>query len=173
MAARLRELSLHTDAIVGLQLANCVESVLTLLAVLRAGLIAMPLPLLWRQADMIAALRSVDAKALIVSSRIGAAAHFDFALQVAAEVFSIRHVCGFGAAPHAGVVPLDALFAVKAPGLMPSTIESERAAEPGPAAHVAVVTFDVTGEGLVAFARSHAVMVAGGLAVLLEGGLAQ
>ncbi len=49
IAGRLRRMGLHTDAIVGLQLANTVESVLTLLAVLRAGLIAMPLPLLWRR----------------------------------------------------------------------------------------------------------------------------
>ena len=40
-----------TDAIVGIQLPNTVESVLTLLGVLRAGMIAAPLPLLWRRAD--------------------------------------------------------------------------------------------------------------------------
>jgi non-ribosomal peptide synthetase component E (peptide arylation enzyme) len=176
MAARLRQLSLHTDAIVGLQIANCVESVLALLAVLRAGLIAMPLPLLWRQADMIAALRSVDAKALIVSGRIGETNHFDFTLQVAAEIFSIRHVCGFGSEPHDGVVLLDDLFATEAPRPAPApmpSIECERAADPGPAAHLAVVTFDVTAEGLVPFARNHSALVAGGLAVMLESRLAQ
>jgi non-ribosomal peptide synthetase component E (peptide arylation enzyme) len=176
MAARLRQLSLHTDAIVGLQIANCVESVLTLLAVLRAGLIAMPLPLLWRQADMIAALRSVDAKALIVSGRIGEANYFDFTLQVAAEIFSIRHVCGFGPDAYDGVVLLDDLFATEATGPaqapMPS-IESERAADPGAAAHLAVVTFDVTASGLIPVARSHAALVAGGLAIMLEARLAQ
>ena len=51
MARRLRQMGLNSDAIVGLQLANSVEGVLTLLAVLRAGLIAMPLPLLWRRAE--------------------------------------------------------------------------------------------------------------------------
>jgi len=172
MAARLRQLSLHTDAIVGLQIANCVQSVLAFLAVLRAGLIAMPLPLLWRQADMVAALRSVDAKAMIVSGRIGETDHFDFVLQVAAEVFSIRHVCGLGPEPRDGVVLLDDLFATDARDPMPS-IESERAAEPGPAAHLAVVTFDVTADGLVPVARSHAALVAGGLAIMLEGRLAQ
>ncbi len=44
---------------------NTVDSVLTLLGVLRAGLIAMPLPLLWRRADAVAALSRVGAKALI------------------------------------------------------------------------------------------------------------
>ena len=49
IAARLRALGLHTDAVVGVQLPNTVESVLTILGVLRAGMIAAPLPLLWRR----------------------------------------------------------------------------------------------------------------------------
>ena len=46
-----------TDAIVGIQLPNTVESVLALLGVLRAGMIAAPLPLLWRRIDAAAALK--------------------------------------------------------------------------------------------------------------------
>src|SRR5215470_9380007 len=42
IAVRLREMGLAGDAIVGLQIANTVESVLALLAVWRAGLIGMP-----------------------------------------------------------------------------------------------------------------------------------
>ena len=58
------------DAIVGLQLANTVECVLTLLAVLRAGMIAMPLPLLWRRADISQLRSAASAPArLIVSGR--------------------------------------------------------------------------------------------------------
>ena len=45
---------------------------LTLLAVLRAGMIAVPLPLLWRRADIASALSRVGASALIVSGRVGA-----------------------------------------------------------------------------------------------------
>ena len=52
IAGRLRRIGLRSDAIVGLQLANTRRSVLTFLAVLRAGMIAMPLPLLWRRADI-------------------------------------------------------------------------------------------------------------------------
>ena len=76
IAGRLRRIGLHTDAIVGLQLANTVESVLTLLGVLRAGLIAMPLPLLWRRAEAVAALSRVGASALIVSGRVGTSRSF-------------------------------------------------------------------------------------------------
>ena len=42
-----------------------------------------------------------------------------------------------------------------------------------PAAHVAVVTWDVAADGLVPVARNHAELIAGGLAALLEGGIAQ
>ena len=49
IAGRLRRLGLPTDAVVGLQLANTVESTLAVLGVLRAGMIAAPLPLLWRR----------------------------------------------------------------------------------------------------------------------------
>src|SRR5689334_16978855 len=51
IASRLRGLGLQTDAIVGIQLPNTVECVLTVLGVLRAGMIALPMPLLWRRAD--------------------------------------------------------------------------------------------------------------------------
>ena len=69
IAGRLRRLGLTTDAVVGLQLPNTVEAVLTFLGVLRAGLIAAPLPLLWRRADAIAALNRLGAKTIITSAR--------------------------------------------------------------------------------------------------------
>src|SRR4029453_4482271 len=47
IATRLTEFGLKTDSIVALQLPNTVESALTFLGVLRAGMIAAPLPLLW------------------------------------------------------------------------------------------------------------------------------
>ena len=85
-------------------------------------------------------------------------------MQVAAEVFSIRHVCSFGRNLPDGVIALDDLLQHAAPELPP---EIERSGNP--AAHVAVVTFDVTPDGLVAVARNHAELIAGGLATLLEG----
>jgi len=170
IAGRLRRIGLPTDAIVGIQIANTIESVLTLLGVLRAGLIAMPLPLLWRRAEMVAALSRLSAGALIVSGRIGAADHFTLAMEVAAESFPVRHVCGYGRAPPDGLIALDDLFWCETPDPIPS-LEEERAQAPGPAAHLAVVTWDVAADGLVPVARSHAELIAGGLSVALESGL--
>ena len=43
----------------------------TILGVMRAGMIAAPLPLLWRRADAVAALGRIGAKALITCGRVG------------------------------------------------------------------------------------------------------
>ena len=89
-------MGLPTDAIVGIQLPNTVENILTILGVMRAGMIAAPLPLLWRRADTSPRWRASARKALITCGRVGDFDHCQFAMRVAAEVFSIRYVCGFG-----------------------------------------------------------------------------
>jgi hypothetical protein len=172
IAGRLHRMGLRRDAIVGLQFANTVESVLVLLAVLRAGLIAMPLPLLWRRADAVAALNRVGAQALVVSGRVDEVDLFDLAMQVAAETFPIRFVAGFGRDPPDGVIALDDLYTIKT--LEPMLASDPQGADPiGAGAHLAVVTWDVWPDGLVPVARSHDELIAGGLAVQLEGGLEQ
>ena len=88
------------------------------------------------------------------------------AMQVAADVFPIRHVCSFGRNLPDGVIAFDDLLHDAAPESPP---EIER--DGNPAAHVALVTFDVTPDGLIAVARNHAELIAGGLAALLEGGI--
>lgn len=167
LAAKLRGLGLQTDTVVAMQLANTVDSVVALLGVLRAGMIAAPLPLLWREQDMVDALGRIGAKAIVTSARIGANAQTEIAMQVAAELFPIRYICGFGRDLPDGVMPLEDAF------VSLSTEFFQPSARPGHAAtHVAAVTFDVTGDGLVPIARSHSELITGGLAAFLEGGLA-
>ncbi len=168
LAAGLRGLGLQTDTVIAMQLANTVDSVIAFLGVLRAGMIAAPLPLLWREQEMVAALSLIGAKAIIASSRIGAHAQADIAMQVAAELFLIRYICGFGRDLPDGVASLDD-DTVSAP-----TEFFQPSARPGQAAaHVAAVTFDVTNDGLVPMARSQSELMAGGLAACLDGGVAQ
>ena len=161
LAARLREFGLPTDAVVAIQLPNTVESVIALLAVMRAGLIAAPLPLLWRHADAAAALSRVAARALIGCQRIGDVAHGDLAMHIAAETFTIRFLCGFGENLPDGVVALDDIFEGDHE---PPQVERQGT----PADHVAMLTFDITPDGIVPVARSHAELAAAGLAVHLE-----
>ena len=82
-------------------------------------------------------------------------------MHIAMETFTIRFVCGFGENMPDGVVPIDDIF--------------DRASSPpvierygDVADHVALVTFDITPEGIVPVARSHAELIAGGLAAHLE-----
>jgi hypothetical protein len=168
MAGRLRRIGLHTDDVVGLQMANTVDGVLTLLAVVRAGLIATPLPLLWRQADCVRALARVGAKALVVNARIGAADHCTLAMNVAADIFHMRQVCGFGRDLPDGVTPFDDLYDTTTPDPLPAI-----ARPVNPAGHVAAITWDVSPAGLVPVARSHFEFVAAGAAVTLESRIAQ
>jgi hypothetical protein len=156
IAGRLRRLGLATDSIVALQLPNTAESVLALLGVLRAGLIAAPLPLLWRRIDAAAALKRVGARAIMSSAQIGATDHCSLVRDIAAEVFPIRYVCSFGKNLPDGVIPLDDLMA--AAPLLDPPIPTGR--DGNPAAQAAVVTFEITAEGLMPVARNHIELIA-------------
>ncbi len=166
IAGRLRRLGLQTDAIVGIQLPNTVENVLTLLGVLRAGMIAAPMPLLWRRGDLVAALSRLGAKVLITCGRVGAVDHANLAIHAAADIFPIRYVCAFGGGLPDGVVPLDDLYATDNIDPLPP-MDREHAGNP--AAHLALITWDATTDSLVPVARNHVEIIAGGLSLLLEG----
>ena len=162
VAERFRRLGLQTDQIVGFQMANTVDAVVTLLGILRAGLIAMPLPLLWRQADCVDALNRVSARALVVSGRIGSVDHCTLAMQVAADVFSIGQVGAFGRNVPDGLVGLDDVYAA-------ATVDGTTITRAlNPAAHLALITWDTAPDGLMPVARSHFEVLAAGAAVTLE-----
>jgi hypothetical protein len=166
-AARLHALGLRTDAVVAIQLPNTIEGVIALMGVLRAGMIAALLPLLWRQQDIVDALRGTGAKAIVTCARAGQYAPAQAAMLAAVELFPIRHICGFGRELPDGVVPLDELYAQTSIDFVPGP------ARPGVAAdHVAVLTFDVTADAVVTLARSHAQLIGGALAPFLEADLA-
>jgi hypothetical protein len=168
IAGRLHRMGLAADSVVAIQLPNVVDNILMLLGVLRAGLIAAPLPLLWRRAETVAVLARLGAKALITCSRAGSFHHAQFALRIASEVFSIRYVCGFGDNLPDGVVPFDDLFAAEHVDPPPALDRQQNAA-----AHLAFITFDVDDSGIVPVARNHLETVAGGLGVALESRLNQ
>jgi non-ribosomal peptide synthetase component E (peptide arylation enzyme) len=117
------------------------------------------LPMLWRESEMVAALSTVGAKALLTTAHVGNADHATLATRVAAALFSIRHVCAFGRSLPDGVTALDDVFA-----------ESGRVSllaprEGNPAAHAAVVTFEPTQRGIQPVLRNHGQLIAGGLLV--------
>ncbi len=170
IAARLRDMGLPTDTVVGIHLPNTVDNCLAMLGVLRAGMTAAALPLLFRRSDAAAALARVGAKAIISCDRVGSFAQADCAMSVAADVFSIRYVCGFGEHLPDGVVSFGDLLPAEIP--VSALVEPDRKRS-NATAHIAVITFEFGEGGIVPVARSHAELLAGGLAVLLESGIAQ
>ena len=166
-AATLRGLGLHADTVVGLQLPNTVESVIAFLGVLRAGMIAAPLPLLWRQRDLVDALGRAGAKVIVTCGRVGDVRHTELAMQVAAELFPIRYVCAFGSDEADGVVPLDPIFQDQTAHASPAPHREQ------PGAHVAALTFETRADGLCLFARSHGQLIAAGSKFAAECALAR
>ena len=111
VAAKLRGLGLQTDSAVAMQLPNTVESIVAFLGVLRAGMIAAPMPLLWRQEEIVSALRQVRRQSHHrLLSRSARLIKSKLPCRAAVELFSIRHVCGFGPDLPDGIVPLDDVF---------------------------------------------------------------
>lgn len=161
LAARLSTLGLPPGAVVGVQMPNCALTVMTLLAIGRAGLTAALLPMLWRRTDMSEALGLCSPRAILVAGfgEDDDGAHH--ALEAAAEVFSVRHVCGFGAALADGISRLDDIFDEMADDL-PAT----------PSGTAATISFERMADRLCAVPRSDAQVIAGGLSVFLESGLA-
>lgn len=156
MAMRLRQIGLPTGTVVGLQMPNIVESVLSLLAITRAGMVPAPLPLLWRRADCVAALSHAGARAIVTCGQVGETDHAQLALEVAAELFPIRVVCGFGCGRVDGIVPFDDCLRSEGHPFLPSSTRIE-------SSPAAVITFEMTADGPVSVLRDHAQLLAGGM----------
>src|SRR5258708_3139471 len=146
LSAHFVESGLPTHSVIAIQLPNTVEFMLTVLAAHRGGLVVAPIPLLWRQAELVAALNRPSARAIVTASRIDGVVHADLAMNAAAEAFSIRHVCGFGGDLPEGMASLD-LALSREPGVGRSIIQDGRKA--------AIISFDVPPEGFRAVPRTH------------------
>ena len=164
LAAHFIEAGLPTLSVVAIQLPNTIEFMLTVLAAHRAGLVVALFPQLWRQAELVAALNRTSARAIVTMSRIDGVNHADFAMNAAAEVFSIRHVCGFGADLPEGMASLDQALARPSEASR-SIIQDGRKA--------AIISFDMTADGFRAVPRTHLGVIAGGLALSLESDVPQ
>ena len=164
LSAHFVESGLPSNSVIAVQLPNTVEFVLTVLAAHRAGLVIAVLPLLWRHAELTAALNRTAARAIVTMSKVDGVIYSDLAMHAAAEAFSIRHVCGFGTELPEGMASLDDVLA-RAPGTTRSVIQDGRKA--------ALISFDVTAEGFRPVPRPHFSVIAGGLAISLEADIQQ
>jgi hypothetical protein len=164
LAAHFIEAGLPNSSVIAVQLPNTVEFMLTVLAANRAGLVVALFPLLWRQAELTVALNRTGARAIVTTSRIDGVSHADFAMNAAAEAFSIRHVCGFGNDLPEGMASLDLALEIQSATTRAVVQDGRKAA---------AISFDVTAEGFRPVPRTHLQLIAGGLALSLESDLPQ
>ena len=164
LSAHFIESGLPSNSVIAVQLPNTVEFVLTVLAAHRAGLVVALFPLLWRQAELTVALNRTGARAIVGIDRIDGVVHADLAMNAAAEAFSIRHVCGFGADLPEGMASLDLALAT-------GSTTSRNVVQDGRKA--SIISFDVTGDGFRPVPRTHLNLIAGGLALTLESNVQQ
>ena len=164
LAAHFAESGLPSHSVIAVQLPNTIEFMLTVLAAHRAGLVVAVLPQLWRQAELVSALNRTSARAIVTTGKIDGVLHADLAMNAAAEVFSIRHVCGFGSDLPEGMASLDHAMAKDAHPTRHVIQDGRKAA---------VISFDMTADGFRAVPRPHLSLIAGGLAISLEADVPQ
>ena len=164
LAAHFIDSGLPAHSVIAVQLPNTVEFALTVLAAHRAGLVVALFPLLWRQAELVAALNRTSARAIVTTTRVDGVVHADLAMNAAAEAFSIRHVCGFGSDLPEGMASLDDAMA-RPSASHRAIIQDGRKA--------AIISFDVTGDGFRVVPRTHLSVIAGALALSLESDVEQ
>ena len=164
ISAHFIESGLPANSVIAIQLPNTIEFALTVLAAHRAGLVVAPLPLLWRHAELTAALNRTAARAIVTTGRIDGVVYADLAMNAVAEAFSIRHVCGFGSDLPEGMASLDQAILRGSPTSR-AVIQDGRKA--------ALISFDVTNDGFRPVPRAHFALIAAGLAISLESDLPQ
>ncbi|MEO0976932.1 MAG: class I adenylate-forming enzyme family protein [Pseudomonadota bacterium] len=150
LAAFYNTVGLSADHVIGIQAPNTVDTVIAFLAALRADLIVSPLPLHWRQKNVLEALNSIGAKGFIAADRIETRDVGTAARDVAGDLFALRFVFGLGKDVPDGLIELAPMLAEMGDGL--DFTPQER---PDPADHTATICWSRSGEENVPVSRCH------------------
>ncbi len=156
LGAAMLELGLAAGDRVIVQLPNVADLGAVILGLAGAGLVPCPVPMGFAEDALHEATEAASARAIITTTRFGRQRPAEAAVGVAAALFGVRFVCGFGGDLPDGVAPLD--------GWQPGAMRNGRDAG---ADDTALVTFERRGGRLVPMARSHRQIVADALAVAI------
>ncbi|MFD1694296.1 AMP-binding protein [Roseibium aestuarii] len=163
LAGFFRAIGLAADHVIGLQAPNTVDTVIAFLAALRADLVITPLPLHWRQKNVLAALNSIGAKGFVAADRVETRMVANAARDVAADLFSLRFVFGLGHEIPDGLIELGAMLEEAGDDLL--LPPSDRQAAPD---HIATLSWTRSGAESQPLTRSHNHWMASGQAILRE-----
>lgn len=150
MSAHLLDLGVKPDDRIVLHLPNTAEMLISLLAILRAGAIAVPVPFAWRRHELVSGLGRINPTALITTSVFDDSNPAVQACETAFEVFSLRYILCFGDDLPDGATSINECLANDAP------IEGDqpppRAGNPGD--HIAAILYQ-SGDPARPVAFSH------------------
>lgn len=164
LAAFFRTVGLSADHVIGIQSPNTVDTVIAVLAALRADLILSPLPLHWRQKNVLDALNSIGAKGFIAADRVETREVGVAARDVAADLFSLRFVFGLGRDIPDGLIELGPMLAE-----MGDELQFEQGdARPDAADHAATICWSRSGEENMPVSRCHNHWISAGNLVVRE-----
>ncbi|NVK36273.1 MAG: acyl--CoA ligase [Rhodobacteraceae bacterium] len=150
LAGFYRAVGLTADSVLGLQSPNTVETVIAFLAGLRADLIVSPIPMHWRQGDLLTALNAVGAKGLIAADRIETRSTGLSARDAAADIFSLRFVFGLGQDIPDGLIELAPMLEEMGDELVAPVSERTDAAD-----HIATLCWSRMSKEPLPVTRSH------------------
>lgn len=141
---------LAADHVLGLHVPNTTDAVIALLAAARANIVVSPLPLHWRNKDVLTALNDIGAKGFIAADRVETRNTANAARDVAAELFSLRFVFGLGTDIPDGLIDLEPMLAE-----MGEDLPVPEQSRPDAADHTATISWTRSGSEHCPVTRSH------------------
>ena len=155
IAARLAAHDLKPGDTIAFQLPNVWESAVLTIAAWRAGLIAVPLPMMWRLNELHHAVAQINPQAIVTIGRFADHDHAETICEAATHHISVRYIFGLGGESRDGVTPVDDWFEDGAG-------DEEGSAEPRPdgsAGDLAIMTWAASGSGVYPVPRTHAELI--------------
>lgn len=167
VAGMFAALGLKPDNVVGFQVVSSVDSIIAMLAALRAGLIISPLPLTWGHREITAAMGKVSAKAIVASDRCETIPIGENIRDAAVDLFGLRFILGLGEDLPDGLINVSS-FLEEAGDQLPEVDLNRQGIA---ADHIATLSWSTGHDGLpFPVPRTHNHWIATGLMTMLETG---